>query len=85
MDVLVASDGIIALSLAEQNRPDAVLADLDMPGPDGFELCCAMRAHEHLKAVPIAILTGRLLLGDPRIRDFVTAARSCWSRAPART
>jgi CheY-like chemotaxis protein len=35
-DVLTASDGGSALTIAARDRPDLVLLDVNMPGIDGF-------------------------------------------------
>ncbi len=52
MDVITATDGDTALQLALQSAPDVVLADFDMPGLTGVQLCHAMREHEQLRSVP---------------------------------
>ncbi len=70
MHVISAADGTTALDLAERHRPDVVLADFDMPGLNGAQLCHAMREHPQLRSVPVAILTGYLVAGDPRTRGI---------------
>lgn len=55
-EVRAAGDGSEALRLVEQTVPDLILLDLSMPGPDGFEVCRAVRAWAD---VPIIILTAR--------------------------
>ena len=40
-------------------RPDAVMLDLQLPGPDGLRLCHRLRRHPRMAGVPILILTGR--------------------------
>src|SRR5262245_3770718 len=44
MRSLAAPDGITALELAREHGPDLVVADVALPGMDGFELCRAVRA-----------------------------------------
>ncbi len=55
-EVLSASDGQQALSLIENNVPDAVLLDVMMPKMDGFTVCQRVR---EFSLVPIIIITAR--------------------------
>jgi CheY-like chemotaxis protein len=63
-----ARTGPEALTLASQHEIDAVLADIEMPGMDGFEF--AKQLSEQNKAqgrdVPIWIMTGTLRPGTNR-------------------
>ena len=52
---LLAEDGSEALKLFGERPIDLVLLDLSMPGPDGVEVCRAIR---HQSDVPIVILSG---------------------------
>jgi len=54
--VLGAYDGIEALRLARENRPDLVVLDLMLPDIDGLEVCRILR---HESDVPIIMLTAR--------------------------
>jgi len=54
--VLTAYDGIEALRLARENRPDLVVLDLMLPDIDGLEVCRILR---HESDVPIIMLTAR--------------------------
>ena len=55
-DVLEASDGLSALSLARAEKPDMILLDLGLPGMDGLDVTRRLRA---TSAVPIIMLTAR--------------------------
>ena len=46
--VLVAMDGVQAISIAEKIQPDLVLMDAIMPNMDGFETCKAFKANTDL-------------------------------------
>jgi DNA-binding NtrC family response regulator len=54
---LVAGSGREALSVAEANRPDAVLLDLRMPDMDGLQVLTRLRAAADGANVPVAIIT----------------------------
>jgi PAS domain S-box-containing protein len=55
-DVVMATDGRAALEVAQRRRPDAVLADVLMPGLDGFRLCLALRKEPRLSQVPVLLM-----------------------------
>jgi CheY-like chemotaxis protein len=40
-----------------EDRPDLILLDVHLPGPDGLELCRSVRATAHLADVPIALFS----------------------------
>jgi two-component system alkaline phosphatase synthesis response regulator PhoP len=54
--VLAAYDGIEALRLARENRPDLIVLDLMLPDIDGLEVCRILR---HESDVPIIMLTAK--------------------------
>ncbi len=50
-----AASGEEALMLAELLEPDAIIADVDMPGLDGFDL--ARQARERLSRVQVVLIS----------------------------
>ena len=54
MEVTVAADGLQALSLFEEHKPDLVILDIRLPGMDGLEVCRRLRMRS---TVPIIMLT----------------------------
>jgi DNA-binding NtrC family response regulator len=54
---LVAASGREALTVAEANKPDAVLLDLRMPDMDGLQVLTRLRAAANGANVPVAIIT----------------------------
>ena len=61
-DVLSAHDGEDAAAQMTGHRPDLVITDIIMPRMNGYDLCRHIRGQEHLKDVPIILLTS---LADP--------------------
>lgn len=54
---LLAHDGIKAMQLIEDEKPDLIILDLMMPGLDGYEVCRRVRAND--RKTPILMLTAR--------------------------
>ncbi len=59
MQATVAKDGLDASGLLEDDVPDAVILDIEMPRMDGFELAAHIRNQEHLWHLPIVMVTSR--------------------------
>ena len=59
MIVSAHTDGAEALEAARKERPDVVLADILMPGVDGFALCRAIRRDVALRHTPVVLLSWR--------------------------
>ena len=55
--VLVAADGQEALRTFNEEHPDIVVLDINMPAPNGFEVCRQIR---EVSEVPILMLTARI-------------------------
>lgn len=58
-DVQAVADGELALAAVRARRPDLVLADVTMPGLDGFALVHALRAEAATASIPIILLSDR--------------------------
>ena len=58
-NVMVAKDGVDAVSQLQDSYPDVVLLDIEMPKMDGFEVLRTVRRDERLKHLPIIIITSR--------------------------
>jgi CheY-like chemotaxis protein len=57
-ELTVVDNGDAALEKARTLRPDLILADVFMPGKNGYELCAAIRQDPGLSHVPVLLLTG---------------------------
>ncbi|MFM1987850.1 MAG: hypothetical protein RJA99_807 [Pseudomonadota bacterium] len=65
MDTRYAPDGIVGLELAQRERPDVVVLDLNLPGIDGIDWCRRLRAGP-LGGTPVLMLTARDSLDSKR-------------------
>jgi len=63
--VCLSVDGVDALEQLRQQRPNVVIADIEMPRMDGFELLHAMKGDRNLSDIPVVLVTSR---DDPQDR-----------------
>lgn len=59
--ICVVSDGVAALAVMADQTPSLVLLDLMMPEMDGFDVLDWMRTNPYTLAVPVVILTSKVL------------------------
>ncbi len=52
--IILAADGIYGMDLARAAKPDLVLLDIIMPGPDGYTILKSIRQYSN---VPVIIVT----------------------------
>jgi len=50
-------NGLLALQIAEIEKPDLILLDITMPGMDGFEVCRRLKENQNLDDVPIIFIS----------------------------
>jgi chemosensory pili system protein ChpA (sensor histidine kinase/response regulator) len=60
MRVVTAKDGVDAVSLLQENMPDIILLDIEMPRMDGYEVAAHVRNDPRLKHIPIVMITSRV-------------------------
>jgi CheY-like chemotaxis protein len=58
VEVLAVSDGEQAIAAVDQRTPDIVLADVGMPGRDGYEVAQHIKNTPRLAHIPVVLLTG---------------------------
>jgi DNA-binding response OmpR family regulator len=63
-DVLAASSGDQALSLAKSASPDLILLDVMMPDVDGYEVTRRLRVDANTANIPIIMFTAKTQLDD---------------------
>ena len=64
MEVLCAFDGVHALALAREAKPDLILTDIQLPEMDGYELGRQLKADPDLKHIPLVAATSFAMAGD---------------------
>jgi len=57
-EVLLAHDGLQALAMAAESRPDAALLDIGMPGMDGFQVAAGIRREPWGADITLIAITG---------------------------
>ncbi len=58
VELLIVDNGNDAVERTRAIRPDVVLADVVMPGLNGYEVCEALQADPDLRHIPVLLLTG---------------------------
>jgi len=58
---VAAKDGLEALEIIHRSThpPDLILADIEMPRMDGYELMSTLQGHEVYRDIPLVVLTSR--------------------------
>jgi len=58
-EVIAASNGEEAVSLARQEIPDLILLDVRMPRMTGYEVCAAIKLEKNLTDIPVVFLSAK--------------------------
>lgn len=56
-DTNVVTNGLEAIDSIDSSRPDVVVLDLFLPGPNGLALIHEIRSHEDLESIPVVMIT----------------------------
>lgn len=62
--VIQAFSGIDGIDLAQKEKPDAILLDIQLPEMDGYTVAKELRKIESLKSTPIIAVTSYAMTGD---------------------
>jgi len=69
-DTLQTKDGVEALRMARQHRPDLILMDIQLPEVSGLEVTKWLKEDDDLRAIPVIAVTAFAMKGDEeKIRD----------------
>jgi CheY-like chemotaxis protein len=58
IEVVAVSNGDLAERRLNEIKPDLVLADIFMPGKNGYELCEAIKQNSQFRNIPVVLLVG---------------------------
>ena len=72
-EIVEAVTGEEGVTLAESERPDLILMDIQLPGLDGYEATRRIKANPALRQIPIIAVTSYALSGD----DVKALAAGC--------
>jgi CheY-like chemotaxis protein len=67
--IVFAADALQAMSVAQKERPDAILLDLGLPGGNGLMVLQRLKANTSLSAIPVIIVTAE----DPQVAEARTS------------
>lgn len=77
-EVEISTNGLEALEWLSDNRPDIILADIDMPQMNGIEFLAEMKKDAYKREIPVIMLSS-VSKSDSRVKclelgavDFVT-------------
>jgi len=72
-DISIATDGLTALNFIKKNALDLILLDVMMPVMDGLQVLKELQQDEHLKKIPVILLTA-LNSTEDKIKGFQAGA-----------
>ncbi len=69
-NTLQTKDGMEALKIARQQRPDLILMDIQLPEVSGLEVTKWIKEDDSLKTIPVVAVTAFAMKGDEeKIRE----------------
>jgi two-component system, cell cycle response regulator DivK len=63
-DLIEATNGQDGVTLAQSERPDLILMDVQLPVMDGYEATRRIKSNVELKSIPVIAVTSFALSGD---------------------
>ena len=69
-NIIQTKDGMEALKLARQHRPDLILMDIQLPEVSGLEVTKWIKEDDTLRSIPVVAVTAFAMKGDEeKIRE----------------
>ncbi|MBO6825780.1 MAG: response regulator [Sneathiella sp.] len=69
-DTLQTTDGMKALTIAREEKPDLILMDIQLPEVSGLEVTKWIKEDENLREIPVVAVTAFAMKGDEeKIRE----------------
>ena len=72
-EIKSANNGEEALALVSSFKPDVILADIEMPKMNGYQLCETLKQNPSASAIPVILLTGAFEPIDEELAKQVKA------------
>ena len=69
-ETMSAQNGSVALGKIAKNRPDIILADVDMPRMDGLTLCKKIKQSDLLSSIPLIIISGKKISENDMVSGY---------------
>jgi two-component system cell cycle response regulator DivK len=66
-DILETREGLQALSLAREHRPDLILMDIQLPEISGLEVTKWLKEDDDLSHIPVVAVTAFAMKGDEEV------------------
>jgi CheY-like chemotaxis protein len=63
-EIVMAADGKVGVAMAQTEKPDLVLMDMNMPELDGWEATRQIKATGETRDLPVIALTAHAMSGD---------------------
>jgi two-component system cell cycle response regulator DivK len=63
-ELIEAHNGEDGVAMADRERPDLILMDIQLPGIDGYEATRRIKGNDALRHIPIIVVTSYALSGD---------------------
>jgi two-component system cell cycle response regulator DivK len=63
-NILQTKDGMDALRIAREHRPDLIVMDIQLPEVSGLEVTKLIKEDENLKSIPVIAVTAFAMTGD---------------------
>src|SRR5271157_4355011 len=57
--VSTAFDGSEGMEKAQSEKPDLIILDISMPGPDGYEVCRQLQLDPNTSNIPVVFLSSK--------------------------
>lgn len=73
IDVVTVGDGDTALARIGEEWPDLIMADVNMPGASGYQVCEAVKSDRATRDIPVVLLVGSFEPFDPAEAERVGA------------
>ena len=75
-ELLTARDGVEAVEIAGQTKPDLILMDVMMPAKDGLAAVRELKSNAQLRDVPIIVITANVEYYDVLGREATSTGAS---------